>query len=97
MLFPAWISIASGQAAINQTRFHDMNSTIRIKLSIMMFLQFFVWGAWFTTLGLALSTNGLSDIIGDAYGAVPLAAIIAPWFLGDITDRYFNCEKTYNL
>ena len=74
-----------------------MNSTIRIKLSIMMFLQFFVWGAWFTTLGLALSTNGLSDIIGDAYGAVPLAAIIAPLFLGVITDRFFNCEKTMGV
>ena len=44
----------------------------------MMFLQFFVWGTWFTTLGLALSTNNLSDIIGGAYSAVTLAAIIAP-------------------
>jgi len=74
-----------------------MNSSIRIKLSIMMFLQFFVWGAWFTTLGLALSTNNLSDIIGGAYAAVPLAAIIAPLFLGLISDRFFNCEKTMGV
>jgi MFS family permease len=74
-----------------------MNSSIRIKLSIMMFLQLFVWGSWFTTLGLALSTNNLSDIIGGAYSAVPLAAIIAPLFLGLISDRFFNCEKTMGV
>ncbi|MED5453071.1 MAG: MFS transporter [Verrucomicrobiota bacterium] len=74
-----------------------MNSSIRIKLSIMMFLQFFVWGAWFTTLGLALSTNNLSEIIGGAYGAVPIAAMIAPLLLGLITDRLFNSEKTMGV
>ena len=63
----------------------------------MKFLQFFVWGAWFTTLGLALSSNNLSEIIGDAFGAVPIAAIIAPLFLGLITDRCFNCEKTMGV
>ena len=72
-----------------------MNSSIRIKLSIMMFLQFFVWGAWFTTLGLALSSNNLSDIIGGAYGAVPIAAIIAPLFLGLITDRFSTAKKRW--
>ena len=62
-----------------------------------MFLQLFVWGAWFTTLGLALSTNNLSNIIGGAYSAVPLAAMIAPLFLGLISDRFFNCEKTMGV
>jgi nucleoside transporter len=74
-----------------------MNPSIRIKLSIMMFLQFFVWGAWFTTLGLSLASNGLSDIIGAAYQAVPIAAMIAPLFLGLISDRFFNCEKTMGV
>ena len=64
--------------------------SISNRLSVMMFLQFFVWGVWFTTLGLALSSNGMSDIIGDAYAAVPVAAIIAPLFLGLISDRFFN-------
>ncbi|SVC13197.1 uncharacterized protein METZ01_LOCUS266051, partial [marine metagenome] len=75
----------------------QMNSSIRIKLSIMMFLQFFVWGAWFTTLGLSLASNGLSDIIGAAFQAVPVAAMIAPLFLGLISDRFFNCEKTMGV
>ena len=63
------------------------------RLSIMMFLQFFAWGAWFTTLGAALDTSGLAKFIGDAYAAAPIAAIIAPLFLGLIADRFFNSER----
>jgi nucleoside transporter len=66
-------------------------------MSTMMFLQLFVWGTWFTTLGLALSANGMSDIIGNAYAAVPLAAIIAPLSVGLIADRFLNCEKTMGI
>ena len=74
-----------------------MNSNIRLRLSVMMFLQLFVWGTWFTTLSLALSSNGMSGVIGGAYAAVPIAAIIAPLFLGLISDRFFNCEKTMGV
>lgn len=58
----------------------------------MMFLQFFLWGAWFATLGAVLGANGLSGIIGDAYGAAPVAAIVAPLFLGLIADRFFPSQ-----
>jgi len=58
----------------------------------MMFLQFFVWGAWFATLALCLGANGLTDIIADSYGAAPIAAIIAPLFLGLIADRFFSSQ-----
>ena len=71
--------------------------SISNRLSVMMFLQFFVWGVWFTTLGRALSSNGMSAIIGDAYAAVPVAAIIAPLILGLISDRFFNSEKTMGV
>ena len=63
-----------------------------IKLSIMMFLQFFVWGAWFATLGLCLGTNGLGDFAGGAYGSAPIGAMIAPLFLGLIADRFFPSQ-----
>jgi nucleoside transporter len=53
-----------------------------LRLSVMMFLQFFVWGSWFVTLWLVLGTNNLASIIGDSYTTAPLAAIIAPLFLG---------------
>ncbi len=61
-------------------------------LSVMMFLQFFVWGVWFATLGQALGSNGLAGSIGDAYGTAPLGAIFAPLFLGLIADRFFPSQ-----
>ncbi len=63
-----------------------------ILLSIMMFLQFFVWGTWFSTINVALDTAGLGAFIGAAYGAVPLGAIFAPLFLGVIADRFFPSQ-----
>ncbi len=73
------------------------NSSTAIRLSIMMFLQFFVWGAWFATLGLCLGSNGLGDFSGGAYGSAPLGAMIAPLFLGLIADRFFPSEKVFGV
>ena len=67
------------------------------RLSIMMFLQFFAWGAWFATLGLAMTNNGLADFIGRAYECAPIAAIIAPLFLGLVADRFFASERIMGL
>lgn len=67
--------------------------SVRARLSIMMFLQFFVWGAWFATLGKCLADNKLGDFGGGAYGSAPLAAIIAPLFLGLVADRFFASER----
>lgn len=66
-------------------------------LSAMMFLQFFTWGAWFATLGLALTKTGFSDAIGGGYGSAPLAAIIAPLFLGLIADRLFPSQQVMGV
>lgn len=62
------------------------------RLSVMMFLQFFVWGAWFATLSLILGSNALGDIIAGSYGTAPIAAMIAPLFLGVIADRLFPSQ-----
>lgn len=67
------------------------------RLSIMMFLQFFAWGAWFATLAAALDTAGLGSIIGDAYASAPIAAIFAPLFLGLVADRWFPSEKVMGV
>lgn len=72
-----------------------MKPTVRLQLSVMMFLQFFVWGAWFVTLGTYLS-QGLSfdgAEVGDAYATMPWGALIAPFFVGMIADRFFNAER----
>ena len=63
----------------------------------MMFLQFFAWGAWFATLGLAMTNKNLGTFIGAAYESAPIAAIIAPLFLGLVADRLFSSEKVFGV
>ncbi len=60
-----------------------MNSTTKIQLSLMMFLQFFIWGGWFVTLGTFLGNNlGASGAeIGMAFSTQSWGAIIAPYLL----------------
>lgn len=72
-------------------------SNMTTRLSIMMFLQFFAWGAWFATLALALGSNGLAEFTGGAYESAPIAAIFAPLFLGLIADRFFASEKVMGI
>jgi nucleoside transporter len=73
-----------------------MKPTIRIQLSVMMFLNFFVWGIWFVTMGTFLSKGGVNATgaeIGQAYGTQCLGAIIAPFIIGLIADRFFAAQK----
>jgi len=72
-----------------------MNSTTKFQLSFMMFLQFFIWGGWFVTLGTFLGNNlGASGAeTAMAFSTQSWGAIIAPLFIGLIADRYFNAER----
>jgi nucleoside transporter len=73
--------------------------TTRVKLSAMMFLQFFVWGAWYGQMSKYLLTelHATGDQVGNAYAAFSLAMIIAPFFVGMIADRYFAAQKVLGV
>ena len=70
---------------------------VNVRLGIMMFLEFFVWGAWYVTTGPYMATSGMADQIGNAYSVGPIAAIISPFFLGLIADRFFSSERVLGV
>jgi len=59
----------------------------------MMFLEFFIWGAWYVTVGNYMKDHGMESVIFWAYTVGPIAAIVSPFFLGMIADRFFPTER----
>ncbi|MCF6294636.1 MAG: nucleoside permease [Flavobacteriaceae bacterium] len=76
-----------------------MKTKTQIQLSFMMFLEFFIWGGWFVTLGTFLGTNlgATGAETGMAFSTQSWGAIIAPFIIGLIADRYFNAEKILGI
>jgi len=67
----------------------------RAKLSVMMFLEYFVYGAWYVTAGTYLTETlkFSGSRVGLAYGSMGIAAMISPFFIGMIADRFFSSER----
>jgi len=76
-----------------------MNTKIRVQLSLMMFLEFFIWGAWYVTMGTYLpNTLQTSDPeTAMAYSTQSWGAILAPFIIGLIADRYVNAERILGI
>ena len=76
-----------------------MKPSTRVQLSIMMFLEFFVWGAWYVTMStyLSKSLNATGQQNGDAYSAMAIATIVSPIFIGMVADRFFAAQKLLGI
>lgn len=91
---PGFAILASDPQA-NDQKTEKMNTTVKVQLSFMMFLEFFIWGGWFVTLGTFLGDNlhATGGEIAVAFSTQSWGAIIAPFIIGLIADRYFNAER----
>jgi nucleoside transporter len=72
-------------------------TAMNARLSAMMFLQFFVWGAWYVTVGIYMNALGMGSEVWWAYAVSPVAGILSPFFLGMVADRYFPTEKVLGV
>ena len=70
---------------------------MKLRLMVMMFFQFFIWGSWYATGGNYMKSRDMTDVIYIAYMASPIGSIIAPFFLGMIADRFFAVQKVMGV
>jgi nucleoside transporter len=72
-----------------------MKPTVFAKLSVMMLLEYFIWGSWYVTMSTYMSeflkSSGVQ--IGAAYSALAIATMISPFFIGMVADRFFAAQK----
>ncbi|MBP5503112.1 MAG: MFS transporter [Bacteroidales bacterium] len=74
-----------------------MDKFIKLKLAVMNFLQFGVWGAYLTCMGTYLGSNGFADSIGLFYSAQGIASLFMPALIGIIADRWIQAQKAYGM
>lgn len=74
-----------------------MKKFVQARLSAMMFLQFFIWGAWYTVIAIYMTANDMADLTHWPFTVNPIGAIVAPFFVGLIADRYFATEKVLGV
>src|SRR2546421_7771365 len=72
-----------------------MQTTVKSKLSVFMFLQYLIWGSWYVSMGtyLANALKFSGQQVGAAYGAFAIGSMISPFITGLVADRYFASEK----
>ncbi|HLX93757.1 MAG TPA: MFS transporter [Puia sp.] len=82
---------------MNQPKLILAQGSLKVRLAIMMFLQFFIWGAWYGTGGNYMNSHGMSNVIYLAFTASSIGSVISPFFLGMIADRFFPVQKVLGI
>ncbi|SDD10376.1 nucleoside transporter [Niabella drilacis] len=79
--------------------YYYMKRSLHLQLSLMMFLEFFMKGSWFVTLGTYLKSNlGASPLeVSSIFSTQSLGAVAAPFLIGFIADRFFNAERVMGV
>src|ERR1700755_2302486 len=76
-----------------------MKLTTGAQLAFMMFVEYFIWSAWYVTMGTYMGENLHSSgkDIGMAYSALAIATMISPFFIGMVADRFFAAQRIMGL
>jgi len=76
-----------------------MKNSVRLRLSVLMLLEYFIWGAWYVTMGTYLlsSLEVNATLVGAAYANLSIAAILSPFFVGLVADRFFPAQKVLGV
>ncbi len=76
-----------------------MKNSVRLRLSVLMLLEYFIWGAWYVTMGTYLlsSLEVNATQVGAAYANLSIAAILSPFFVGLVADRFFPAQKVLGI
>ena len=75
----------------------EPHAALSSRLGIMMFLQFFIWGSWYVSMPGWMGTQNISGLGAWAYTVCPIAALVSPFFLGIIADRFFPTQKVMGV
>jgi nucleoside transporter len=75
-----------------------MSQKVRLQLSAMMFMQFFIWGAWYVPMSSYLMNLGFSGVqVAAAYSTISWGALLSPFFVGMVADRFFAAQRVFGV
>src|ERR1022692_3720859 len=95
MRFPGGITAGQAEDLPYAATLQRMPTSVKVRLGLMMFLNYVIWGAWYVTIGtyLTATLKFSGTQTGAIFGTTALASMISPFFVGMIADRFFATER----
>src|ERR1041385_6541706 len=95
--FPGFRVLPNPSIGLMTTATSSTSGGTRGRLSVMMFLEFFIWGAWYTTIAVYMTSQQMGTLTHWPFTVNPVAAIAAPFFVGLVADRFFDTQKVLGV